>query len=378
MEAIRDSACRPAEQAPPRRRLAVPAPAPQRAFFADALRVAATVGVVALHTVYLSWVMFSYNEVSRAWWLAGDVVNALFRWCVPCFVMISGMLLLDPAKDEPLRLFLRKRASRVLVPLLFWTALYSLWSLRYVPGLLAAPKTYRDIAVGMAEGSVYYHLWFLYMIVGLYLVIPILRPYVGAVGTAGLPYFLALWAVAAGAYGLAERFARVRVGVPIEMVGGMAGYLVLGCYLGAARVPLGRRRLLYLAGLAAAAATAWGTWYLTARNAGGFDDYFFGYLSPTTMVVSAAVFLFFKYVRWDRVAPPGSRARARLLRWSGASFGIYLSHALVLDALAYARVGAGFVHPLLGVPLTVGLALALSYALTRLLQSLPWARRLVG
>ena len=151
MEAIRDSACRPAEQAPPRRRLAVPAPAPQRAFFADALRVAATVGVVALHTVYLSWVMFSYNEVSRAWWLAGDVVNALFRWCVPCFVMISGMLLLDPAKDEPLRLFLRKRASRGSSPCSSGRPVFAVVP-RYVPGLLAGPRL-QGHRGGQAEGS---------------------------------------------------------------------------------------------------------------------------------------------------------------------------------------------------------------------------------
>lgn len=377
MEAARDTAYRLVEQeAPRRRRLTVPEPG--RTAYADALRVAATVGVVALHTVYLSWVMFSYNEASRAWWLAGDAVNSLFRWCVPCFVMISGMLLLDPAREEPLRSFFRKRMSRVLVPLLFWTALYSLWTLRYVPELLAIPKTYSDIAVGMAEGPVYYHLWFLYMIIGLYLVTPILRPYVKAVGAAGLTYFLALWAVVAGGYGFAERFAHVRVGIPIEMVGGMVGYFVLGYYLNSMEVDLKQRRLLYLLALAAVAVTAWGTWFLTARHGGGFDDYFFGYLSPTTMVVSAAVFVFFKYVRWDRLVPPGSRARARLLRWSGASFGVYLVHALVLDALMYARVSANLLNPLVGVPLTVGLALALSYGLTRLLQSLPFARRLVG
>jgi surface polysaccharide O-acyltransferase-like enzyme len=377
MEAARDTAYQLVErEAPRRRRLSLPEP--ERATYADAMRVAATLGVVALHTVYLSWVMFSYNEVSRAWWLTGDVVNSLFRWCVPAFVMISGMLLLDPRRDEPLRLFFRKRMSRVLIPFLFWTALYSLWALRYVPELLAVPKTYRDIAVGMAEGPVFYHLWFLYMIIGLYLVTPILRPYVKAAGTAGIPYFLVLWAVVAAGYGLVGRFAHVQAGITIEMVGGMVGYFVLGYYLNNVEVSLKQRRLLYLLALVSIAVTASGTWYLTARHAGGFDDYFFGYLSPTTMVVSAAVFLFFKYVRWDRAVPPGSRARARLLRWSQASFGVYLVHALVLDALMYARVSANLVNPLFGVPLTVGLTLVLSYALTRLLQSLPYARRLVG
>ncbi len=78
-------------------------------------------------------------------------------------------------------------------------------------------------------------------------------------------------------------------------------------------------------------------------------------------------------------ANPSSRpARARLLNLSEASFGIYLIHALILDILMYAHVNASLIHPFFGIPLTVALTLALSYVFVRLLQSLPYARRLVG
>jgi surface polysaccharide O-acyltransferase-like enzyme len=353
-------------------------PGEERVIYADVLRVAASLGVVALHTIYISWIMFSYNTVPRGWWLTGDVVNSLFRWCVPIFVMLSGMLLLDPAREEPISLFFRKRMARVLIPFLFWGVFYTFWSLRTIPEVLSRPGIYRDLAVGLVEGPVYYHFWFLYLIIGLYLVTPILRPYARNAGNSNLAYFLFLWLMGTGLYGLLGRFAHVEVGFSIQLAMGMAGYFIMGFYLNRIDVTMRRRRLLYLLALVAIAAAAWGTYYLTARHAGGFDDYFFGYLSPNTMVVSAAVFLFFKYVRWDRLLAPSRPARARLLRLSEASFGIYLVHALILDILMYSHISASLIHPIIGIPLTVVLTLVLSYAFVRLLQSLPYVRRLVG
>ncbi len=353
-------------------------PGPERVIYADVLRVAASLGVVSLHTVYVSWIMFSYNTEPRFWWLTGDVVNSLFRWCVPIFVMISGMLLLNPAREEPLGLFFRKRMARVLIPFLFWGVFYTFWSLRTIPEVLSRPGIFKDLAIGLVEGPVYYHFWFLYLIIGLYLVTPILRPYARNASDSNLNYFLFLWLLGTGLYGFLGRFAHVEVGFSIQLAMGMAGYFIMGFHLNRMDVTLRRRRLLYLLALAGMAVAAGGTYYLTARNAGGFDDYFFGYLSPNTMVVAAAVFLFFKYVRWDRLLAPSRPARARVLRWSEASFGIYLVHAMVLDILMYAHVNGSLIHPLFGIPLTIALTLVLSYAFVRLLQSLPYARRLVG
>lgn len=87
-------------------------------------RVIAILAVVLLH---VSSRVVMWSELgSNDWWYA-NLYDSLVRWCVPVFVMISGALLLSPEKAEPLGLFYKKRASRILFPLVFWSLFYMLW-----------------------------------------------------------------------------------------------------------------------------------------------------------------------------------------------------------------------------------------------------------
>src|SRR6266403_4519827 len=91
---------------------------PSRMFYTDAIRAYAIVSVVFLHVV--SPIVGHPSTVSRAWWWMANVYDAFLRPCVPLFVMVSGLLLLDPRKADPLGLFFKKRMMKVLVPFLFW------------------------------------------------------------------------------------------------------------------------------------------------------------------------------------------------------------------------------------------------------------------
>ena len=122
---------------------------------------------------------------------AGNVVDAFSRWCVPVFVMISGALLLAPGKTEGAGTFYRKRAARVLVPLLFWSAFYLLWV--FIKGSLKGnPPGAAALLHRIAIGEPYYHLWFLYMLVPLYLVTPLLCQIVARTTRKQLTWLVAL------------------------------------------------------------------------------------------------------------------------------------------------------------------------------------------
>ena len=82
----------------------------------DAARVAAIVAVVLLQVS--ASVVTQAPLGSTVWWV-GNGYDALVRWCVPVFVMVSGALLLDARKTESLATFFRKRAARIGLPLLF-------------------------------------------------------------------------------------------------------------------------------------------------------------------------------------------------------------------------------------------------------------------
>jgi len=92
----------------------------------DNSRIVAIYAVVFLH---VSAAVVLGNEVGTEYWWIGNIYDSAMRWCVPTFVMISGALLLDPDKQEDLKTFYAKRLSRILIPILFWSAFFSIFGL---------------------------------------------------------------------------------------------------------------------------------------------------------------------------------------------------------------------------------------------------------
>src|SRR5208283_3699162 len=99
---------------------------------------------------------------STAYWWTAIVYKSLALSCVPLFVMLSGALLLQPAKlNEPIRVFLKKRLSRIGLAFAFWSAVYTAWSfyITKVPVTLSnvGQATLFDLFTGA-----YYQFWFIY------------------------------------------------------------------------------------------------------------------------------------------------------------------------------------------------------------------------
>jgi surface polysaccharide O-acyltransferase-like enzyme len=137
----------------------------------DNSRILAIFAVVFLH---VSAIVVTGTEIGSGYWWAGNLYDSALRWCVPVFVMISGALLLDPAKAEDMKTFYAKRASRIVAPLVFWSLVYLGWNAfkTVMAGNQFAPVS---LLRGLASGKPHYHMWFLYMIVVLYLFTPFFR-----------------------------------------------------------------------------------------------------------------------------------------------------------------------------------------------------------
>ena len=118
-------------------------------------------------------------------------LNSLFRSCVPLFVMISGVFLF-PVTNEGA--FFRKRFSRVLAPFVVWCVIYAFYL--YWQGTTTMQGALLDILkIPVNFGTDVGHLWFVYMLLGIYLVAPVLSPWVESASRRSMERFLALWAV---------------------------------------------------------------------------------------------------------------------------------------------------------------------------------------
>ena len=152
------------------------------------LRVLGCLGVVILHSFYGS--IGSYGEGSTPM-LLGMTVRSAMMGAVPVFVMVSGALLLDPEREITIGKVFRKYIVRMLSALLLFSLLFYLFD-RFLAGSTATPL---EALLKLYTGGGWSHLWYLYLMVGLYLLLPVYRLVSAQAGERELCYLLAVYTV---------------------------------------------------------------------------------------------------------------------------------------------------------------------------------------
>ncbi len=321
-----------------------------RVLYLDALRIAAIFCVVVIHTAALPWRTTPPSSID---WQILNVFDSAMRFCVPLFVMISGALFLDPAREiQPRRLF-SHNILRIATAFLFWSVAYAGLSfvLSFLRGMPCTPQAVGELIRNIAVG--HYHLWFLFTIAGLYLITPLLR--LIAANKRLTEYFLLLSLTVSMMYRLLTRIPALTVtlfdihnNMHLTFTGGYTVYFLLGDYLHRHGVSDRLRHAFYALAVLSVIGTAIGTAVWSVQMQTPIDS-LYDYLLPTTAVTAAAVFLFAKQ-HADRL-PTSERAQAFITRLSSLTFGIYLCHDLFNIALAKLGISAVSINPLLGVPL---------------------------
>jgi len=283
---------------------------------------------------------------------------------VPLFFMISGYLMLRSSRTlEPFP-FYRRRIPRVLVPFLVWDVIYFISS-----GLNGNPdmSLRRFFQELFWQGSSY-HFWFVYTILGLYLLSPFLKRIVDGCTRPQLWTFLLVILLPVTVTHFLNVFSPVPIYLSAPLMEGYTGYFLFGYLLGTAELSPGQRRLVYLGGLAGAVTNVLGNYLSSSPEA--MNMVFNAGYSVTHYLTAGAVFLLAKSLLADR----GSWEKP-LRRWSDLTYGIYLSHALLLTVSLNA-LPAGL-HPVLLVGGAFVLSLLSSTALIWVCSRIPLLRKLL-
>lgn len=333
----------------------------------DILRVTAAAAVVWLH-VSAEIVASRIVAADLGWWTA-NLADAATRWCVPLFVMASGALLLSQrAHEDPLR-FYRRRLNRILVPTLFWTAVYA--ALRLTKGEAATA-----VLGSVAEGRPFTHLWYLYMVLGLYLITPMASAFVHhaprrlLIGAVALSFLLAAVEMTVATLD-GDWPARTFLGLwPYYL-----GYFTAGQILWRAPATWLSGRAALAVALACTCAVAGLTGLLLGDLGPRAWEVTYSYLDPLVVLMSLAIFNALRRVGVDR--GPGARLAGVAHRLAPFTLGVYVVHPLWLFALDRAGLDGNTGGPILGIPATTAAALVLSFASARLLAALPFVRRTI-
>ena len=298
-------------------------------------------------------------------WHMANFIDSAMRWAVPVFVMLSGALLLDEKKQTSPREFWTRRMNRLLPALLFWSIVYLAWRALF----WHQPLTLNTIALDLIAGRPYIHLYFLFLIAGLYLVTPFLATAASSLESKQLGQAIVVMAALALGANMVDFLATSAFTLFVPYI----AYYFAGLYC--VRV-LANRPAPY--GIVLAGAILITTLFTALSvSVNGLESrwsfYFYEDLSPTIMVMAVTVFMVLLRASLLPVVQSAAQRLAPL------TLGVYVAHPIVVELLRnlyHTRMPAMF-RPLYYIPITFVATITITFTAVALMRRIPILRRVV-
>lgn len=345
----------------------------------DLIRTLAIFLVVLLHSS--NEILQASSYVPIAYWWAAVGYKSIALVCVPLFVMLSGALLLQPAKlNEPIRVFLKKRLSRLGLAFVFWSAIYLAWGFFLTKTPVTSANIGNGILYDLLSGA-YYQFWFIYLIVGLYLITPILRVIIAYGSDKILRYLLVLWFVGVTVVPLLQLASGIQINSDVFVIGGWVGYFILGTYLQRVKV---RTSILICVLIAGFATTIFGVWLMYYPLISmGQGNFFFDYLTANVIIGSAALFMILIRFRADWPGSDHPIIGKVVQAISRNTLPIFLFHVIILETLERGlffgfKLSYTTLNPIIEIPLIATLTLFITLGLVLLMRKVPVLKKLIG
>ena len=301
----------------------------ERKYELDLLRICAIIAVIIVHCVSFSTAV-DRQASHHLSWFGAITIDSFVRWCVPVFVMISGALAINKKAFTSSGAFLKKRFLRLLPAIIAWPFIYEVWAAILQHRAVDFVALFKGYILGspVAGGQLY----FLFLIAGLYLLTPFISAYVSLVTRRQLwVATIAILTATTAWYTLATLVWRYEPSLNLVTQGlPYVGYFMLGYLL---KDVIVKHWYIPVSAFVLGSTTICMAVVLTQHTF--LYNFFFSYPTIFVMIVSPAAFLSGKLL-YGKLATliPLSRKDAFqkiLVQLSGAAFGVYLIHLIILD-----------------------------------------------
>lgn len=298
----------------------------------DPLRIVAAFGVIFMHTAS----DLLRLDITPQWEII-NVCTSLAFTSVPLFLLMSGYLILSSPRTLDIRYHLTRRLPHLLAPLGFWTVI-AVIEVQLSQHTLAPATVLEGIVYSFGQ-PVMLHFWYMYQLVALYLLAPVLCAAFRSLDRSGHRYVLVLigavtlHAMLTTALPVTwSRFVDFDVFDRLRLFNGNLWSFILGYYLGGTRRKLPNWALA-LTGAGLLAIISLGSRAL-AQSSAGYEESFVNQNVGFEVALAACVFLLWKQ---NYRAKEGI---ARLLRPVAVlTFPIYMMHGLLLTLILYGGYG---------------------------------------
>lgn len=343
---------------------------PQKRYYSlDIARILSALAVVMIHC------SDGFLLKEDAWsFLTGNIFFGLSRFAVPVFIMISGALLLDESKPLQPKRFVRKNIGGLALVTLLWACIYALIFRVAKPLALKQPFLLNKFLYDLANG--HFHMWYLYMMIGIYLLVPLLRCVVKAENQSYIFWFIVTSLLLQFSEPLltllAESVRKVKMisifidNLQIDHFSCHLTYFLTGWYL--FHIGLQKKShkiILFLCG-----ALGFVFAFTYAQITRDYQSLYSSYGMPIYFY-SCCIFYGISQIN----PQPSGRRASLLVLISGLTFGVYLIHPII--QVAVNLVVPALSNPLLSLLMTYTGVLLISLAASFLLSKIPLVKKLI-
>ncbi len=318
----------------------------KRVLYFDVLKVVAVFFVILIHVVSEYWDTININSNS---FIGLSFLDSLSRFCVPIYFMVSGALFLREEKEITIKDVLTKYIPRILIIFIFWNLAYSFLNILILGDKTISFKEILTVLSNTVLGKGIFHLYFLPILMGFYLCLPVLKLITKKENKDILKYLILLLFIFISLNKLLNYALNTKISYSI-LFGGYLIYFIIGYYLNTFEINDRNKRIIYLSSILGFVITFAGT--IICSRLFGKTEVFFNYLSFNVILYSSGVFLFAK----NKIKKFNEKVLNIL---TSTHFGIYLIHGLVLGL--FEVIGMFKLFDKLTVPVSVVLSSIVIY-----------------
>lgn len=337
----------------------------KRLVYIDIIKIISILGVILIHVSAEYWYAI---PVASNRYEAMNLWNAIGRFGVACFIMCSGVLLLK--KDElSYKDLLKKYIWRLGLAFIIWSFIYA---------LVNADYNIMQVFVLLKKGIPRAHLWYLIMIIGMYLILPIIRIFIKNARKKDVEYFLVLAFIIQFLIPLLTEFEIFKwinnyyKQLNPTIITGYVGYLVLGYYLDKYELGEKQKNSFIILGIISIIITIFLNLF-KARELSKPTTTFFNNLYANVAMYSMAIFILVKKIcekiKFNKVVSNYIKTIGNLV------FGVYLIHMLLKDILNCLNVNSLMTNTYIAIPITTITIFLSSLGIVYIISKIPYLRK---
>jgi len=340
----------------------------------DLVRVIAIFAVIVVH---LSGSLYRVTAPITSFnWQVSNAYSTSGKFSICIFMMVSGMLFLNPKKSITIKALFRKNILRIVSAFIFWSAVYALFGLWIKVQMNGYSDGYiHSFFIDLVTGN--YHMWFCYMIIGIYIIVPFLR--VISSDENLMKYFLLLSIIFVSTIPVLQQLPDA-VSAPITIVVsqlrlnfvlGWVGIFILGYYLSYCNITKKAEITSYILGILSLILTIILNSLLSIRNNQNYEG-LYELTNINILLTAVAVFIFFR-LHVSKV-DFSERSKKLILLLSECSFGVYFIHVFLIIIFQQYALAQKLYNAVIAVPVLSAGVFILSTVIIYFFRKIPFAR----